>query len=1074
MSRNDAEDFAQRLYARIPQNYRVYDQEQGQPLLALIEVIGEQVANLRQNLDDLWDDFFIETCEDWVVPYIGALVGTNLLSNPVGRSNRLEVRDTVLWRRSKGTVAMLAALANEISGWSADIAEFFRSLGWSQNMNHLRLDRSLTVDLRDPYALSLLGRADDPFAHAIDLKPANDLDQARDTRRLPASGRSRWGTPGRYQIGNLGFFVRRLAAFAVRGATPAAVDPGAESAPGAAYFTFDPLHRELPLFVEANAAPLTRAAFEKAPWQFFGTDVTVRQFGIPLAITARPQPNLSTSSTPFTFGASTGALALDAQTGIRLLDLAEFQSGAAHFVITALWQGADESNVVLGSLSSLLAARGDAQAFQPGVAAASAGRFVMTVVTGRAGLGWSLPSSPAARFPGAVVAVRASRTGAPHIDDARYVYLPSAFLSTSTPLVYQVADDGSTYSDAQFGSTSLARASEGAAYPPITPQDSAEPARTVQLISRTPGALRIADVSRVAGSDLLIQAELFTGIFHPQGSVVTINQPAGVYPDLQTPTDPWQAFTFAPARSAPPDDVPAALLAIFLRPLTGNFVPSCELIVRGQDGSGLLVYLPEISQCPTSGIRLFVANDGSTWTVPLNPQLTGLLDGGDLARAATGQVLPIAGNWPLRYRRPVALDLCRSERAALLRLGELGIDPESGRFALAPDDPAIANSGFSVDYTEGFPDRVGALTYDRMLDPAEPATRLVSQFGEAARPENGVRPVHTSIAAAVAAANNGDVIEILDSATYTAASPIALAQSQIKTLTIRAAAGQRPCLTFYQAANAPASSSFDVLVAMDALELNGLLLSGGPLRIENKISRLHIEACTLDPRFGTSLLALDLNLSDGAHYILCRCVAGGLRIGDGVTQLTVVDSIIDQSGSFAITGLVDVGSPPGPLPTSPPPSSPPQIAPPAAPSLQLERTTVLGRIQCEALSASETILDDIAVAEDRQSGCIRFSRYEAGSLLPQRFQCVPSEQAAAVSPAGGRCVAPVFNSRRFGQPDYAQLSMGTPAQILSASEQHSEIGAFAGALNTVRLGNLRVKLMEFVPVGLEPVIIAET
>ena len=135
---------------------------------------------------------------------------------------------------------------------------------------------------------------------------------------------------------------------------------------------------------------------------------------------------------------------------------------------------------------------------------------------------------------------------------------------------------------------------------------------------------------------------------------------------------------------------------------------------------------------------------------------------------------------------------------------------------------------------------------------------------------------------------------------------------------------------------------------------------------------------------------------------------------------------------------------------------------------------MLGRIQCEVLSASETIFDDIVVAEDRQSGCIRYSRYEAGSLLPQRFQCVPNEQEVAASPPDGRCVAPVFNSRRFGQPDYVQLSMATPAQILSASEQHSEIGAFAGALSTIRLENLRVKLKEFMPVGLEPVIIAET
>lgn len=1081
MSRNDAEDFAQRLYARIPENYRVYDQEQGQPLLALVQVIAEQVANLRQNLDDLWDQFFIETCRDWVVPYIGALVGANLLANPVGRSNRLEVRDTVLWRRSKGTVAMLDALANEISGWSADIAEFFRSLGWSQNMNHLRLDRPLTADLRDPYRLSLLGRANDPFAHAADLKPANDLDQARTAQRSPAIGRASWGTPGRYQIKNLGFFIRRLAAFAVHGATPAAVDPGAAAAPGAAYFTFDPLHREIPLFTEANAAPLTRAAFEHAPWQFFGTDVTVRKFGIPLAITSEPQPNFSSSTAPFAFGGSVGTLALDARLGIRLLDAREFQLGSAHFVITALWQGTGASLTNLGALSSLRAARGDPQAFRPGAAAAGAGRLVITVVAGHAGLGWNLPSSPAARFPGAVIAVRVSRAGAPHFDDARYVYLPPAFVSPASPFTYQVADDGSTYADPLFSSMSLARASEGQIYPPVIPLASAEPTRTIQLISRMPGALRLADPGRVAGVGLLIQAELFTGVFQPQGAIATIDQPAGTYPDLQGPADPWRAFTFAPARNAPPDNVPLALLAILLRPLSGDFVPSCELIVRGRGGESLLVYLPEIPQCPATGVRLFVAEDGSTWTVPLNPQLDRSLDGGGIARAASGQVLPIPGNWPLQYRRPVAIDLCRSERSALLHPGELGIDPELGRFALAPGDPAIAGGGFSVDYVEGFPDRVGALTYDRMLDPSQRATRLVSQFGDAASPLTAnpptALPVHASVAAAVASAADGDIIEILDSATYPAANAIELANSQVKKLTIRAAAGQRPCLTFYRASNMPASASFRVAVAMDSLELSGLLLSGGPLLIESKISDLRLEACTLDPRLATSLLAADLDFNNRAKYLLCRCLAGGLRMGNGVAQLTIADSVIDQSGSFAIAGLLGVGSPPifpSPPILASPPSSPPQIALPAARSVQLERVTVLGRIHCEVLSASESILDDVAVAEDRQSGCIRFSRYETGSLLPRRYQCVPSEQDAVACPSGGRCLAPLFNSRRFGRPDYVQLAAATPAQVLSASEEHSEIGAFAGALNSVRLGNLRTKLKEFMPVGLEPVIIAET
>ncbi|HMQ35029.1 MAG TPA: hypothetical protein PKD53_30200, partial [Chloroflexaceae bacterium] len=120
MTRNDAEDFAQRLYGNIPAHYRAYDAEQGLPLLALMRVVGEQAAHLRQDLEALWDNFFIETCEDWAVPYLAALVGTNLLARPVGQSSRLDVRNTVRWRRSKGAPAMLADLAADISGWPTE------------------------------------------------------------------------------------------------------------------------------------------------------------------------------------------------------------------------------------------------------------------------------------------------------------------------------------------------------------------------------------------------------------------------------------------------------------------------------------------------------------------------------------------------------------------------------------------------------------------------------------------------------------------------------------------------------------------------------------------------------------------------------------------------------------------------------------------------------------------------------------------------------------------------------------------------------------------------------------------
>src|ERR1041384_5019171 len=107
MSRNDANDYAQRLYARVPAYYRVLDEEQGMPLYALLATVGEQVANIRADLDALWDDFFIETCEDWAVPYLAALTGTNLLANPVDQITRLDVRTPVMWRQRKAPPAML-------------------------------------------------------------------------------------------------------------------------------------------------------------------------------------------------------------------------------------------------------------------------------------------------------------------------------------------------------------------------------------------------------------------------------------------------------------------------------------------------------------------------------------------------------------------------------------------------------------------------------------------------------------------------------------------------------------------------------------------------------------------------------------------------------------------------------------------------------------------------------------------------------------------------------------------------------------------------------------------------------
>jgi hypothetical protein len=862
MSRNDAEAWAQRFYGRVPAHYRVYDADRGQPLLALLRVVAAQAANLRQDLDDLWDNFFIETCDDWVVPYLGALVGTQLLAQPVGQSNRLDVWNTVAWRRSKGTPAMLRSLAGAISGWPADFTEFFQALGWSQNVNHPRLGDPIAPDLRDPRALAHLGHADDPFDHAADFRPAGSLDQARVTKHSLGIGRAGWGTPGRHQIKTLGFFVRRLQTFAVRGSMPAAAAPGVSPAAGAASFTFDPVFCEMPLFVERTAEPLTRAAFDAAPWKPFGIDLAVRQFGVLLASEAEPQADRASSHTPFTFGGRGAGLALDAASGMRLLGPHASVPGGTHFVITAEWRDGG-APTQLGRLSTLLAARGRPGEFLPGVTAPGPGTLAITVESGRPGLGWAgLPPSPVGRFPGGVLAVRAARSGLPRDADGLYVYLPSALIRPGEPQTFHVADDGSTYMTADLAPVALAAESEGQVHPARVPTASTAFADAFTAIRRTAGGLRVADPDRFGAAQVLIRAEIFTGAFNLAGALATINQPGAAYPELEVPAL-WPAFQDAPSKAALHGQLPEGgpgLLSIHLVPLSGQFLPSSELIVTNRAGRSLLVYLPEVAVAPAVGVWLFVADDGSTYFAPGDdPGREAVLREGSyaglpLARGAVGQVLPIAGVWPLQQRRPVARNLRGGGRPARLHPGELAIDPELGRFALSPDDPAVGGAGLSVDYIEAFSDRVGARTFDRQIDPAVPATRLVAHSGDADSPLTRAlvgAPIHTSVADALAAAQDGDVVEIADSASYAAGAEAVLDAPAVKRLTVRAAPGQRPCLAFYDAGGGPASSSLRVRSSLDELELNGLFVTGGPLRIDAPVAQLRLLACTLDPRPAT-------------------------------------------------------------------------------------------------------------------------------------------------------------------------------------------------------------------------------
>ncbi|WOJ90433.1 hypothetical protein RZS28_03820 [Methylocapsa polymorpha] len=136
------------LLDMLPAVYRTRDQ--GGDLSALLSVVADQLALLEEDLAQLYDDQFIETCADWAVPYIGSLIGHRQLHGvtPQISSPRAEVANTLALRRGKGTAATLELLAWDVTGWEALVVEQFERLAITSYLNHLNPGASTFAKVR--------------------------------------------------------------------------------------------------------------------------------------------------------------------------------------------------------------------------------------------------------------------------------------------------------------------------------------------------------------------------------------------------------------------------------------------------------------------------------------------------------------------------------------------------------------------------------------------------------------------------------------------------------------------------------------------------------------------------------------------------------------------------------------------------------------------------------------------------------------------------------------------------------------------------------------------------------------
>ena len=224
--------------------------------------------------------------------------------------------------------------------------------------------------------------------------------------------------------------------------------------------------------------------------------------------------------------------------------------------------------------------------------------------------------------------------------------------------------------------------------------------------------------------------------------------------------------------------------------------------------------------------------------------------------------------------------------------------------------------------------------------------------------------------------------------------------------------------------------------------LDGLVVAGDVVVGEGDLGSLAVAQCTIAGALRVSLGAPS-NL--GLEARLVRSVCGPLRFGAAAASLRICDSVVDPEALAGPTpGQVAVAG--------------------TGLALDIQASTLRGRVAVRTLDASSAVLDGQVEVEHRQTGCVRYSYIEAGSSVPQRFRCVPDPTARRLE---ARRTRPVYTATDPGSPQYLALSLTCPPEIATGGEGGSEMGVHHHLARPVRLAAIARLLAPYVPAGIE-------
>ncbi len=1147
------------LYELLPITYRERDTDE--TLKEFLEIIGEQAAVIRQNIDDLWKNFYTDSSESWAIPYIGELLDTKSTSN-FSISNRTDLKKTIQWRKLKGTLSGIESLARNYVGGGIRTKEFFEICSRLPHINHLK-ENSLKpnfVKIRDQIPLLELGTIHDEIPHTIDIRnPSN--------------------SNGWYHPKNIGLFLSLLHVYHRQDVE------SMKDSDFRYYFNAiqkDNKSQKSPLFNGISRMKINSKKFERNPLSYFGKNnyFTIKINNIPAAVSElgspepvklkeNPEIDLITISNS-EINKNTDFVGMDPKDGMRLLDARKFSNPERQFLITALFQ-TDDGNI--NEIAHLDTSNLPDNRFNLLPQSDYSGKLLLKIEL--------KPNCLPGEFPETVISIRDSRF--PFVNhknsqknsieskyqNALYVYLPKLALPTITGenSVYLFVDnDGTTYFvkylDNKFViDDKIPQRSMGQIYPPRMLNFSLDPLDRFGQLSRLHG-LQAVDPTKFQ-DEFIIEAlcenigenvtwklgqlhikpdsikyqnanevwvrwnipntsfenqnfsmpsiewaSHFKSIRHDGIIESQIEQP--IFQDYLMGTDedkkekildivkkalgyfiddvhslectineklddqrnciefnvniefkPLSHKEFSEKSKITQDAInqnPLFInngdLILKVKSITQeNFFPLSIIQIANKNNLSTLVYLPQIKLIPNLPKYFRVGTDGSTFYNQIHPK--------NLARKSAGQIIPIPARFPLQQRMPRYMDLSdwnSVSKKSVLR-GEIGIDPQNGRFVFAESDGDTKN--ISTSFYSGFPHVLGSTTIDRTAHVTEweREAKIPLTYGSTTTfPDNykwitkegvdggtNLLPsiIFKNIEEAFSKLRDHDVLEIIDNAIYDLP-PKLIIPSNVNDLTIQTTTQQVSKIQFDK------NETEELVIEgdLDTLKIYGLTFIGKKLKIKGNVKNLVLCYCTFIPHSKSDGINIEFESNDShdRKIFISKTIMQGISLDETPTKIIVHDSIIENFSGAAIqtkSNSDDISTI----------------------TLEAERTDILSHKENITLFKELRISDCIFTGKisviDGDDSWLRFSRYEPGSIFPKIMIGDKQKQITY------KCTSetPLFVSKEFGNIHYLYLHRLCSKKIINGGEDSLSMGVYNRAYRFKLVENLDAQLEEYLPFG---------